>query len=69
MNSYVKFSNIKGNKLVQLKTGKSKNGIYNIQYINNCITLRSEKCSQEASNSFALRILTNQNLWNNIERR
>jgi hypothetical protein len=46
MNSYVKFSNIKGNKLVQLKTGKSKNGIYNIQYINNCITLRSEKCSQ-----------------------
>ncbi len=34
MNSYVRFSNTNGIELVQLKTGKSKKGIYNIQHIN-----------------------------------
>ena len=31
MNSYVRFSNTNGIELVQLKTGKAKKGIYNIQ--------------------------------------
>ena len=34
MNSYVRFSNANGIELVQLKTGKAKKGIYNIQHIN-----------------------------------
>jgi transposase-like protein len=34
MNSYVRFANTNGLNLVQLKTGKSKKGIYNIQRIN-----------------------------------
>ena len=34
MNSYVRFTNANGIDLVQLKTGKAKKGIYNIQHIN-----------------------------------
>lgn len=34
MNSYVRFTNANGIELVQLKTGKAKKGIYNIQHIN-----------------------------------
>ena len=34
MNSYVRFPNANGIDLVQLKTGKAKKGIYNIQHIN-----------------------------------
>jgi hypothetical protein len=34
MNSYVRFANVNGIDLVQLKTGKTKKGIYNIQHIN-----------------------------------
>lgn len=33
-NSYVRFTNANGINLVQLKTGKSKKGIYNIPHIN-----------------------------------
>ena len=34
MNSYVRFAKSNGIDLIQLKTGKSKKGIYHIQYIN-----------------------------------
>ena len=34
MNSYVRFTNANGIDLVQLKTGKAKKGILNIQHIN-----------------------------------
>lgn len=34
MNSYVRFANANKIELVQLKTGKSKKGIYHIQHIN-----------------------------------
>ena len=34
MNSYVRFAKSNGIELVQLKTGKSKKGIYHIQHIN-----------------------------------
>lgn len=34
MNSYVRFSKRNNLKLIQLKTGKSMKGIYNIQHIN-----------------------------------
>ena len=34
MNSYVRFANANKIKIVQLKTGKSKKGIYHIQHIN-----------------------------------
>ena len=34
MNSYVRFANANGLDLIQLKTGKSKKGIYHIQHIN-----------------------------------
>jgi len=35
MNAYVRFANSKGIQLIQLKSGKEKKGIYNIQRINN----------------------------------
>lgn len=34
MNSYVRFANANGFELVQLKNGRAKKGIYNIQRIN-----------------------------------
>ena len=35
MNSYVRFAKSKNIQLIQLKSGKEKRGIYNIQKINN----------------------------------
>jgi hypothetical protein len=35
MNAYIRFARSKGIQLIQLKSGKEKRGIYNIQRINN----------------------------------
>ena len=64
MNSYVRFSNANGIELVQLKTGKAKKGIYNIQHIN---SYHSQlKRFMRGFNGVSTKYLNNYLVWNNL---
>lgn len=64
MNSYVRFTNANGIELVQLKTGKTKKGIYNIQYIN---SYHSQlKRFMRSFNGVSTKYLNNYLAWNNF---
>ena len=64
MNSYVRFSNTNGIELVQLKTGKSKKGIYNIQHIN---SYHSQlKRFMKGFNGVSTKYLNNYLVWHNF---
>lgn len=64
MNSYVRFSNANGIELVQLKTGKAKKGIYNIQHIN---SYHSQlKCFMKSFNGVSTKYLNNYLIWHNF---
>ena len=64
MNSYVRFSNANGIELVQLKTGKAKKGIYNIQHIN---SYHSQlKRFMKNFNGVSTKYLNNYLIWHNF---
>ena len=64
MNSYVRFSNANGIELVQLKTGKAKKGIYNIQHIN---SYHSQlKRFMKSFNGVSTKYLNNYLIWHNF---
>ena len=64
MNSYVRFSNANGIELVQLKTGKAKKGIYNIQHIN---SYHSQlKRIMKSFNGVSAKYLNNYLIWHNF---
>ena len=64
MNSYVRFSNANGIELVQLKTGKAKKGIYNIQHIN---SYHSQlKRFMKSFNGVSTKHLNNYLIWHNF---
>jgi len=64
MNSYVRFANSNNINLVQLKTGKTKKGIYNIQHIN---SFHSKlKKFIEYFNGVSTKYLNNYLLWNSL---
>lgn len=64
MNSYVRFSNASGIELVQLKTGKTKKGIYNIQHIN---SYHSQlKRFMKGFNGVSTKYLNNYLIWHNF---
>ena len=64
MNSYVRFTNANGIDLVQLKTGKAKKGIYNIQHIN---SYHSQlKRFMRGFNGVSTKYLNNYLVWNNL---
>lgn len=63
-NSYVRFTNANGIELIQLKTGKTKKGIYNIQNIN---SYHSQlKRFMSGSNGVSTKYLNNYLVWNNF---
>lgn len=62
MNSYVRFANSNKINLVQLKSGKTKKGIYHIQHINSYHS--SLKRFIQAFNGVASKYLNNYLLWN-----
>lgn len=63
MNSYVRFANRNHINLIQLKTGKSKEGIYNIQHINAYHSkLKKFIC---IFNGVSTKYLNNYLVWNN----
>ena len=63
-NSYVRFTNANGIDLVQLKTGKAKKGIYNIQHIN---SYHSQlKRFMRGFNGVSTKYLNNYLVWNNL---
>lgn len=64
MNSYVRFTNANNLKLVQLKTGKAKKGIYNIQHINNYHSQLKRFLS--GFNGVSTKYLNNYLVWNNL---
>lgn len=64
MNSYVRFINTNNIELVQLKTGKAKKGIYNIQHINNYHS--QLKRFMSGFNGVSTKYLNNYLVWNNI---
>lgn len=64
MNSYVRFANTQDLSLVQLKTGKAKKGIYNIQHINNYHS--QLKRFMRAFNGVATKYLNNYLVWHNF---
>ena len=64
MNSYVRFSNANGIELVQLKMGKAKKGIYNIQHIN---SYHSQlKRFMKGFNGVSTKYLNNYLVWHNF---
>lgn len=64
MNSYVRFTKANSIDLVQLKTGKSKKGIYNIQHIN---SYHSQlKKFMRSFNGVSTKYLNNYLTWNNL---
>lgn len=64
MKAYVRFTKANGIDLVQLKTGKSKKGIYNIQHINSFHSqLKKFMCS---CNGVSTKYLNNYLTWNNL---
>lgn len=64
MNSYVKFANDTGHELVQLKGGKSKRGIYNIQHINSYHS--GLKRFMMRFNGVSTKYLNNYLIWHNF---
>lgn len=64
MNAYVRFANDTGHELVQLKGGKAKRGIYNIQSINSYHS-RLKKFMRNF-NGVASKYLNNYLIWNNF---
>ena len=62
MNSYVRFANSNKINLVQLKSGKTKKGIYHIQHINSYHS--SLKRFIRSFNGVASKYLNNYLLWN-----
>ena len=62
MNSYVRFANSNKINLIQLKSGKTKKGIYHIQHINSYHS--SLKRFIQAFNGVASKYLNNYLLWN-----
>lgn len=64
MNSYVRFANANCITLVQLKSGKAKKGIYNIQHINSYHSLL--KRFMRGFNGVATKYLNNYLVWNNL---
>jgi hypothetical protein len=64
MNSYVRFANSNNINLVQLKTGRAKKGIYNIQHIN---SFHSKlKKFIDRFNGVSSKYLNNYLLWNSL---
>jgi transposase-like protein len=61
MNAYVRFAKSKNIKLIQLKSGKEKKGIYNIQRINNYHT--KLKKFMDKFNGVATKYLNNYLVW------
>lgn len=64
MNSYVRFADKNDLNLVQLKNGKDKRGIYNIQHINNYHS-RLKKFMRNF-NGVSTKYLNNYLIWNNF---
>lgn len=64
MNSYVRFAKTSGINLIQLKSGKSKNGIYNIQHISNYHS--QLKRFLRGFNGVSTKYLNNYLVWNNL---
>lgn len=64
MNSYVRFANANELKLVQLKDGKSKGGIYNIQRINSYHS--TLKRFMGRFNGVSTKYLNNYLVWHNL---
>jgi len=64
MNSYTRFATKNDIELVQLKTGKTKKGIYNIQHINNYHS--QLKKFMYGFNGVATKYLNNYLIWNNL---
>ncbi|HZK71251.1 MAG TPA: hypothetical protein VFD03_07000 [Clostridia bacterium] len=63
MNSYVRFAKRNGIELIQLKTGKSKRGVYHIQHINAYHS--SLKSFIHIFKGVSTKYLNNYLLWNN----
>lgn len=63
MNSYVRFANSNKINLIQLKSGKSKKGIYNIQRINSYHS--KLKKFMRVFNGVSTKYLNNYLIWNN----
>lgn len=61
MNSYVRFAKSKDIQLIQLKSGKEKRGIYNIQRINNYHS--KLKKFMDNFNGVATKYLNNYLVW------
>ncbi len=61
MNAYVRFAKSKNIQLIQLKSGKEKKGIYNIQRINNYYT--ELKKFMDKFNGVATKYLNNYLVW------
>ncbi len=64
MNAYVKFANECGNDLVQVKGGKSKRGIYNVQRVNAYHGIL--KKFMRNFNGVSTKYLDNYLAWNNL---
>jgi transposase-like protein len=64
LNSYVRFANANNIELIQLKTGKTKKGIYNIQHINNYHS--QLKHFLDKFNGVSTRYLNNYLIWHNF---
>lgn len=64
LNSYVRFTTANGIELVQLKTGKTKRGIYNIQHINNYHS--QLKKFMQRFNGVSTKYLNNYLIWHNF---
>lgn len=64
MNSYARFATKNDIELIQLKTGKTKKGIYNIQHINNYHS--QLKKFMLGFNGVATKYLNNYLVWNNL---
>lgn len=64
MNSYVRFANTNGINLIQVKTGKSKKGIYHIQHINNYHS--KLKQFMDKFNGVSTKYLNNYLIWHNF---
>jgi transposase-like protein len=64
LSSYVRFASTNGMKLIQLKNGQSKNGIYHIQHINNYHS-RLKRFLRNF-NGVSTKYLNNYLVWNNL---
>lgn len=60
----VRFANANGLELIQLKTGKSKKGIYHIQHINSYHS--KLKCFMDRFKGVSTKYLNNYLIWHNF---